>query len=128
MTNGGTYAASVGIGIAENSAAASAPKATVSVTMPMGSITVAENGGLADASTAYSEVSGMTGLTNSTEDAATEVSISAALGDVSASFSSDLNLDSDNSSFGASGAIGGCLLYTSPSPRDVEESRMPSSA
>ena len=25
-------------------------------------------------------------------------------------------------------AIIGCLLYTSPSPRDVEESRMPSSA
>ena len=25
-------------------------------------------------------------------------------------------------------AIGPCLLYTSPSPRDVEESRMPSSA
>ena len=24
--------------------------------------------------------------------------------------------------------IGACLLYTSPSPRDVEESRMPSSA
>ena len=24
--------------------------------------------------------------------------------------------------------IRGCLLYTSPSPRDVEESRMPSSA
>ena len=24
--------------------------------------------------------------------------------------------------------INGCLLYTSPSPRDVEESRMPSSA
>ena len=24
--------------------------------------------------------------------------------------------------------IYGCLLYTSPSPRDVEESRMPSSA
>ena len=24
--------------------------------------------------------------------------------------------------------IEGCLLYTSPSPRDVEESRMPSSA
>ena len=24
--------------------------------------------------------------------------------------------------------VGGCLLYTSPSPRDVEESRMPSSA
>ena len=24
--------------------------------------------------------------------------------------------------------IDGCLLYTSPSPRDVEESRMPSSA
>ena len=26
------------------------------------------------------------------------------------------------------GIIGGCLLYTSPSPRDVEECRMPSSA
>ena len=26
------------------------------------------------------------------------------------------------------GGIGACLLYTSPSPRDVEESRMPSSA
>ena len=24
--------------------------------------------------------------------------------------------------------VNGCLLYTSPSPRDVEESRMPSSA
>ena len=29
--------------------------------------------------------------------------------------------------FGSSGT-GSCLLYTSPSPRDVEESRMPSSA
>ena len=29
---------------------------------------------------------------------------------------------------GASSTIIGCLLYTSPSPRDVEESRMPSSA
>ena len=26
------------------------------------------------------------------------------------------------------GSHSGCLLYTSPSPRDVEESRMPSSA
>ena len=26
------------------------------------------------------------------------------------------------------GQLQGCLLYTSPSPRDVEESRMPSSA
>ena len=26
------------------------------------------------------------------------------------------------------GMAGTCLLYTSPSPRDVEESRMPSSA
>ena len=29
---------------------------------------------------------------------------------------------------GGGGGGGGCLLYTSPSPRDVEESRMPSSA
>ena len=28
----------------------------------------------------------------------------------------------------SSGEKGNCLLYTSPSPRDVEESRMPSSA
>ena len=28
----------------------------------------------------------------------------------------------------ASSYLEGCLLYTSPSPRDVEESRMPSSA
>ena len=28
----------------------------------------------------------------------------------------------------AGGLLFGCLLYTSPSPRDVEESRMPSSA
>ena len=30
--------------------------------------------------------------------------------------------------FIAWGLITACLLYTSPSPRDVEESRMPSSA
>ena len=29
---------------------------------------------------------------------------------------------------GAIGRVIACLLYTSPSPRDVEESRMPSSA
>ena len=29
---------------------------------------------------------------------------------------------------GLTGIVGPCLLYTSPSPRDVEESRMPSSA
>ena len=29
---------------------------------------------------------------------------------------------------GFSNAVVNCLLYTSPSPRDVEESRMPSSA
>ena len=33
-----------------------------------------------------------------------------------------------NSSSGGDGHISTCLLYTSPSPRDVEESRMPSSA
>ena len=33
--------------------------------------------------------------------------------------------DNQRTSFAISG---GCLLYTSPSPRDVEESRMPSSA
>ena len=28
----------------------------------------------------------------------------------------------------AAGLLGGCLLYTSPSPRDRQKSRMPSSA
>ena len=31
-------------------------------------------------------------------------------------------------SAGVTAIVGACLLYTSPSPRDVEESRMPSSA
>ena len=40
-----------------------------------------------------------------------------------------LDLTSEQDYFGVSPANrGGCLLYTSPSPRDVEESRMPSSA
>ena len=34
----------------------------------------------------------------------------------------------DGMIYHASGQAGVCLLYTSPSPRDVEESRMPSSA
>ena len=39
------------------------------------------------------------------------------------------NTDFDVFAFTADGtAFMGCLLYTSPSPRDVEESRMPSSA
>ena len=34
----------------------------------------------------------------------------------------------DMTTFGVPADLGACLLYTSPSPRDVEESRMPSSA
>ena len=34
----------------------------------------------------------------------------------------------DKNDFVSSADIRACLLYTSPSPRDVEESRMPSSA
>ena len=34
----------------------------------------------------------------------------------------------ENLSFEGEGCAISCLLYTSPSPRDVEESRMPSSA
>jgi len=37
------------------------------------------------------------------------------------------SLPSDSSTFISRGTLT-CLLYTSPSPRDVEESRMPSSA
>ena len=38
------------------------------------------------------------------------------------------NLSSDKVFFAHQGLSHTCLLYTSPSPRDVEESRMPSSA
>ena len=41
------------------------------------------------------------------------------------------NHDEDTTTMGveaARNALKACLLYTSPSPRDVEESRMPSSA
>ena len=41
-------------------------------------------------------------------------------------FNREGSLEPEVKGFGASG--GTCLLYTSPSPRDVEESRMPSSA
>ena len=34
----------------------------------------------------------------------------------------------DNGRYHTPAGFGSCLLYTSPSPRDVEESRMPSSA
>ena len=41
----------------------------------------------------------------------------------------DIPFEKDIAITGVVGTIGnGCLLYTSPSPRDVEESRMPSSA
>ena len=39
-----------------------------------------------------------------------------------------VNAQTDLSLIGKGYAGYGCLLYTSPSPRDVEESRMPSSA
>ena len=41
---------------------------------------------------------------------------------------SDLNRKTDANLNRHSPLYIGCLLYTSPSPRDVEESRMPSSA
>jgi hypothetical protein len=114
MSTGGAYAGSVSIKAAEHSTAAdgtgTAGGAAVTVTMPMGTLTVSDHGGLADAASSYSKVTGMTGLPAaavSTSDANTNVSVSANLGDISASFSSDTNLDSDNSSFGATGSLGG---------------------
>ena len=38
------------------------------------------------------------------------------------------NASNDTITFASSGGGGGCLLYTSPSPRDLSTSRMPSSA
>ena len=60
------------------------------------------------------------------------------VGDIRVAPKSDLRKDRDPNS-GIAGSVSGltgagvealmtCLLYTSPSPRDVEESRMPSSA
>ena len=41
----------------------------------------------------------------------------------------NINIDwNDGGAYALLGPSGCCLLYTSPSPRDVEESRMPSSA
>ena len=39
-----------------------------------------------------------------------------------------INTDNEEEAMKVANLIGACLLYTSPSPRDVEESRMPSSA
>ena len=38
------------------------------------------------------------------------------------------NFDAQKLTYGIIGLTGGCLLYTSPSPRDATLSRMPSSA
>ena len=103
MSNGGAYSASVGIGVGE---AANAPSAAVTVTMPMASITVKEGGDIAEASRTFSRVAGMAHI-GTTENTTIQTKFSASLGDISASFTSDLNLDSDNSSFGASGSLAG---------------------
>jgi hypothetical protein len=103
MSNGGAYSASVGIGVVE---AANAPSSGVTVTMPMASITVKENGDIPEASRTFSKVAGMTNI-GTTENNTIQTKFAASLGDISASFTSDLNLDSDNSSFGASGTLGG---------------------
>ena len=108
MTNAGNYSATVGIGVGE---AANAPTATVSVSTPMGiTVIVDETGDMNEASTTYSKVAGMTGV-GTTENAAIQTSLALDMGTISASYTSDLNLDSDNSSFGASGAMGG-LSFT----------------
>ena len=54
-----------------------------------------------------------------------------ATGDIEPKTGSNLTFNSATGTLeatGIRGTIGTCLLYTSPSPRDVEESRMPSSA
>jgi len=103
MSNGGAYSASVGIGVGE---AANAPTAGVTVTLPMATITVKEGGDIPEASRTYTKVAGMSNI-GTTENTDIKTKVAVSLGDISASFTSDLNMDSDNSSFGASGSMGG---------------------
>ena len=63
----------------------------------MATLTVSDNGGIDEASMTYASVSGMTGI--GTESAAS-VSVTANLGDISASYSSDLTMTSASSAFG----------------------------
>ncbi|MFL2805756.1 MAG: hypothetical protein ACJ0BI_01995 [Paracoccaceae bacterium] len=107
MSSGGAYSASVGVPIGEG---ATTNLQTVTITTPMATISVDAGGDLADASSAYTEVSGMAGM-GSTENENTDVSISASLGDISASFSGDTTLSSGSSSFGATGSLAG-LAFT----------------
>ena len=103
MNLSGNYTAAVGIGVGE---AVNAPTATVTVKTPQGiTLIVDETGDMNEASTTYSKVAGMTGV-GTTENAAIQTSIAMDLGTFAASYTSDLNLDSDNSSFGASGSMG----------------------
>ena len=105
MSNGGAYSASVGVALAEGTSS-TAPAAAVTVTLPMATIQVSEGGDIAEASRSFSRVAGMAHI-GTTENTTIQTKFSASLGDISASFTSDLNLDSDNSSFGASGSFGG---------------------
>ena len=116
MSSSGAYAAAVTINLAEwgtdGAAKGSgtgatkwpAPTAAVTLTAPMATLTVSDKAGIDEASMTYSKVSGMTGI--GTESAAS-VSVTANLGDISASYSSDLTMTSASSSFGASGSMGG---------------------
>ena len=62
------------------------------------------------------------------------ITVIASMGNVAASGGYWISANADeiwashNTITGSIGIFGICLLYTSPSPRDVEESRMPSSA
>ena len=116
MSSSGAYAAAVTVNLAEwgtdGNAKGSgtgatkwpAPTAAVTLTAPMATLTVSDKAGIDEASMTYSKVSGMTGI--GTESAAS-VSVTANLGDISASYSSDLTMTSASSSFGASGTMGG---------------------
>ena len=120
MSSSGAYSASASINLAEwgtDGAAKGtgtgatkwpAPTAAVTLTAPMATLTVSDKAGIDEASMTYSKVAGMTGI--GTESAAS-VSVTANLGDISASYSSDLTMTSASSAFGASGTMGG-LSFT----------------
>ena len=101
-----TFAVSAAAPVGRAAAASGSLRHRFSPRQRVGARRVARGG------TVYARVSG-------TERTSTASQMSSQIKDIRAQMEEDEDLNT---------LMAGCLLYTSPSPRDVEESRMPSSA